>query len=301
MMNIALGFDCNFAAYAATTIKSILLHNKNVKFYLMHDNLKDSDIKKISSIIDSHNENYEWIDMSNEFNNLFTGNWKSKTLYFPIKLPTVCKDERILFLDADTFVLGDLSEFYNQNLDSYYLAAANDYGMLSDLKSNNILNLGDKALAIQEYFNNELGWDENEMLKYFNSGMLLMNLKLMRENKVEEQMIESLKHKIFAFPDQDCINYTCHNHVKIVEPKYNFMVIFKSTWKRLDDKYKQNVQAYRTEKERPLIIHYLLKPWRKPNGKLPFAKEYNRVKAMTPYKHHYSKQELLSFSWLFNF
>lgn len=46
MMNIALGFDKNFAAYAATTIKSILLHNKNVTFYLMYDNLKKSDIKK---------------------------------------------------------------------------------------------------------------------------------------------------------------------------------------------------------------------------------------------------------------
>lgn len=47
MMNIAMGFDSNFAPYAAVTIKSILLHNKNIKFYIMFDNLKQVDMKKL--------------------------------------------------------------------------------------------------------------------------------------------------------------------------------------------------------------------------------------------------------------
>ena len=164
MINIALGFDGNFAPYAATTIKSILLHNKNVTFYLMYDNLKKSDIKKISSMIESHKEHYHWIDMSGEFNDLFTGNWKSKTLYFPLKLPSICKDERVLFLDADTFVLGDLSKFYNQPLDGYYLAAVNDYGMISDLKTNNQLKLGENTVDIKHYFGNIN--DKNKFSKY---------------------------------------------------------------------------------------------------------------------------------------
>lgn len=53
MINIALGFDSNFAPYAAVTIKSILQHNQNVNFYLMYDNLKKSDMAKIDAMIDS--------------------------------------------------------------------------------------------------------------------------------------------------------------------------------------------------------------------------------------------------------
>ena len=298
MINIALGFDSNFAPYAAVTIKSILLHNKNVTFYLMYDNLKKSDIKKISSMIESHKEHYHWIDMSGEFNDLFTGNWKSKTLYFPLKLPSICKDERVLFLDADTFVLGDLSKFYNQPLDGYYLAAVNDYGMISDLKTNNQLKLGENTVDIKHYFGNIRKWNNTDMQRYFNSGMLLMNLDEMRKNNVEKAVMDSLKSNIFAFPDQDCINYVCHDHVKIVEPKYNFMVIFKSTWSRVEEETLERLLPYKTEKERPLIIHYLLKPWRKPNAELPFSKEYNEVKAMTPYKYSLTKQEFFSFKWL---
>ncbi len=295
MINIALGFDKNFAAYAATTIKSILLHNKNLKFYLMHDNLPKSDIKKISKMIEEYKEDYQWIDMSNEFDNLFTGSWKSKTLYFPLKLSSICDDERILFLDADTFVLNDLSAFYNQNLDGYYLAAVNDYGMLSDLKTDNKLKLGNETVEIKDYFKKIRKWNNTDMQRYFNSGMLLMNLDEMRKNNVQEQMIDSLKYNIFAFPDQDCINYVCHDHVKIIEPKYNFMVLFKSTWNRLDDEQKEKLLPYKEEKEQPLIIHYLLKPWRRPQDNLPFSKEYNKVKSSTPYKNVLSRQEIFQF------
>lgn len=292
MMNIALGFDKNFATYAATTIKSILLHNKNVTFYLMHDNLKKSDIKKIGDMIKEHNETCHWVDMSNEFNNLFTGSWKSKTLYFPLKLSSICDADRVLFLDADTFVTGDLSEFYSQNLDGFYLAAVNDYGMLSDLKTDNKLPLGNEKVDIKEYFSNIRKWNNTDMQRYFNSGMLLMNLDEMRKNNVQEKMLKSLEENIFAFPDQDCINFVCHDHVKIIEPKYNFMVLFKSTWNRLDDEQKARLIPYKEEHKRPLIIHYLLKPWRRPQDNLPFSKEYKKVKSLTPYKNVLSRQEI---------
>lgn len=142
-----------------------------------------------------------------------------------MKLSSICDADRVLFLDADTFVTGDLSEFYNQNLDGFYLAAVNDYGMLSDLKTDNKLPLGNEKVDIKEYFSNIRKWNNTDMQRYFNSGMLLMNLDEMRKNNVQEKMLKSLEENIFAFPDQDCINFVCHDHVKIIEPKYNFMVL----------------------------------------------------------------------------
>lgn len=301
MLNIALGFDSNFAPYAAAAIKSILLHNKDVKFYLMYDNLKKSDMAKITDMIESHPEGsgqLVWIDMTGKFSNLFTGLWKSCAVYFPLALPSICPDERILFLDADTMVTGDLTQFYNQNLEGYYLAGVQDYGMISDLNAGKTVPAGDnKTIIIKDYFETALGWNAEEMKKYINSGMLLMNLKLMREDKIEEKIYKSLKERTFAFPDQDCINFVCHDRIKILEPKYNFMIPHDNTWNNLSDDVKKELSGYKEEKETPLIIHFLKKPWRAPQDNLPFAKMYNEIRKQTPYKNLRSRQEIFQFRW----
>lgn len=301
MLNIALGFDSNFAPYAAVTIKSILLHNKDVNFYLMYNNLKKSDMAKISSMIDSCERGASktfWVDMSGKFENLFTGDWSSSAVYFPLALSSICPDERILFLDADTLVTGDLSEFYNQDLVDYYISAVHDYGMITYIDTGFPIKINNTTkITAKDYFENHLNWNSDEMKKYFNSGMMLMNLKVMRENNVEEKIFQSLKDRIFAFPDQDCINFICHEKVKIVEPKFNFMVLHDNTWNTLTENVQNSIIKYKEEKETPLIIHFLKKPWRCPIDNICFTELYNSVKMQTPYKNHRSRQENFQFRW----
>lgn len=301
MLNIALGFDGNFAPYAAVTIKSILLHNKDINFYLMYENLDKSDMAKISSMIascDGEGSKTFWVDMTGKFENLFTGVWSSHAVYFPLALPSICDDERILFLDADTLVSGDLSEFYNQDLGDYYITAVHDYGMISNINTEAPIKIDDtNVITTKEYFENHMNWNVDEMKKYFNSGMMLMNLKVMRENNVEEKIFQSLNDRIFAFPDQDCINYVCHEKVKIVEPKFNFMVLHDYTWNALAKNIQNSLIKYKEETELPLIIHFLKKPWRAPMDNVSFAELYNNVKSQTPYKNHRSRQETFQFRW----
>ncbi len=301
MINIALGFDSNFAPFAAVTIKSILLHNSEINFYLMYDNIKKSDIEKIEKMITEcpqKSNKVNWIDMSGKFNNLFTGSWSSSAVYFPLALPSICKDDRILFLDADTMVTENLSEFYNQDLTGYYIAGVHDYGMVSNINSGQLIPVdNDKKLSTKEYFEKILNWDNEEMKKYFNSGMLLMNLKAMRNDNIEEKIYTSLKEHTFAFPDQDCINFVCHNKVKILEPKYNFMILHDDVWNNLSENIKNGLQKYQNEESTPLIIHFLKKPWRKPAEKIPFSKQYNEIRKLTPYKNYRSKQETFQFRW----
>ncbi len=195
-------------------------------------------------------------------------------------------------------VTGDLSDFYNQDLTGYYLAGVHDYGMVANINSGEeIATDNNKKLFTKEYFNNFLNWNIEEMKKYFNSGMMLMNLKLMREENIEEKIYASLKEKTFAFPDQDCINYVCHAKVKILEPKYNYMVLHDNTWDNLSDEVKNSLLKYKQEKEIPLIVHFLKKPWRKPAEEVSFSKTYNQLRKLTPYKNHRSKQETFQFRW----
>ena len=172
MMNIAMGFDTNFAPYAAVTIKSILLHNKNVKFYIMYDNLDKKDMKKLSGMIDEgENCTVEWIDMTGKFDHLSAGSWKSKSVYFPVALPTLCPDDRILFLDADILVTDNLEPLYNKDMTGYYLAGARDCGLIVNFMQNTIQNSKTHGGRVpsQEYFKEVFGYTKPEdFSEYFN-------------------------------------------------------------------------------------------------------------------------------------
>ena len=114
---------------------------------------------------------------------------------------------------------------------------------------------------------------------------------------IEEKIYASLKEKIFAFPDQDCINYICHDKIKILDPRYNFMVLLDPVWNKLAPKVQESLIKYKQEKEIPLIVHFLKKPWRKPAEEVSFSKTYNQLRKLTPYKNHRSRQETFQFRW----
>lgn len=268
-MNIALGFDKNFVVHAATTICSILENNKNVEinFYLLIDKSVNFFSKfLLKCLIHSYGKNLEFIDLSCSFNNLFTGSW-SKAMYYPILLSGICPDEKILFLDSDTLVTGDLSELYNVDLSDYYCAAVQDYGMLSWIKSKHNIKLSilEKEMPIDCYFSEIRKWDMSDMKRYFNSGMLLLNLEKMRADDCEEKMINILKSEPLACPDQDCFNICFHDKVNIISPKYNFMVVSEEILANIEDSAFIQIKDYLEKSELPLIIHHLAKPWC-PNG-----------------------------------
>ena len=48
-----------------------------------------------------------------------------------------------------------------------------------------------------------------------------MNLKGLRDNKLDDSMIELLNKRYFEFPDQDVINLVCRNRIKYVSNIYN--------------------------------------------------------------------------------
>ena len=212
MMNIALGFDSNFAPYAAVTIKSILLYNKNVKFYIMYDKgLKKSDIKNISSLIKTgENCTVEWFDMTGKFDHLSAGGWKSNSVYFPVALSSICPDDRILFLDADILVTGNLENLYNQHLDGYYFAGAQDIGIFAEFFLNRpvtSVTFGGN-LYFQDYFKKLFNYSNaNDFRDYINGGIMLYNLKEMRADDIENKMYALFNQIDFAFNEQDCFNY----------------------------------------------------------------------------------------------
>lgn len=154
--------------------------------------------------------------------------------------------ERLLYLDCDIVVIGDLSELWNEEFDNFGCIAVTDMNA-DDIFHHNRM----------DTFNHT----------FINSGVLVMNLSKWREDKLGEKCISRVQN----FPpnnrmhDQDAINAELCDEIKLAHFKYNFTVptfYGDITKLRLHKKWWSSLEEAR---ENPIIIHYVykIKPWHK--------------------------------------
>ena len=155
----------------------------------------------------------------------------TSAIYFRLFIPEMFPNyDKAIYLDCDTVALSDVGELYQ-----------------IDIKDNLIGAVVDQAVAavgpFREYTKNALGIDAD---KYFNSGVIVMNLKKMRELNFYGTFCEILRsYEFIVAPDQDCLNLICQDKVHFYESGWNKMPI-----------------AGKNE-EKIYLIHYNLsmKPW----------------------------------------
>ena len=147
--------------------------------------------------------------------------------YFPDMRPNL---DKVLYLDLDLYIDQDISALWDYDLTDYAVAAIVDVNV--------------------RRFN--LTYIPNINV-YFNSGVLLMNLKYMREHDMVAKMDELLNTWRMEFPDQDALNIVCYGAVKYLSHKWNSGIIC----------------GYHTE---PIINHCVNdKPW---DIKCPFFRKW---------------------------
>lgn len=158
------------------------------------------------------------------------------------------KYEKVLYLDSDMIILNDLSGLYFTPIGDVYA------GVVEDVKGSHLY----KEPA-HTRINSNLSY-------YFNSGMMLLNLKKMREDKIYIKLLEYRKHGINYFMDQDALNVVFGTHTKKLSYQYNF---FANTpeWATFDvfvnfvkeNKYK----SFESLIENVSILHFTSssKPW----------------------------------------
>ena len=109
---------------------------------------------------------------------------------------------RAMYMDCDIVIRQDVSQlFENIDLDGYYMAGVVEAS--SDWQIHNYTKLG---LLFKEYIN---------------SGFLIMNLELMRQDKLSDKFVSILQTEALEFPDQDAINIVCQGKLKFLPPIYN--------------------------------------------------------------------------------
>ena len=248
-MNLLFAIDRKNIYLLFTCVFSILKNGNYDKYtiYVFHSDLcKDN----IDEIIKFYNE-IEWhfILLNKEmFSSFPTFKRYPEQIYYRLAAPLLLpKDlDRILYLDVDTIVIHSLKEIYEIDFENnLFVATTNTKDFLTKI---NQLRLG---ISIR---------DE---IPYVNTGVLLMNLKKLRNelsmNDIRKFM-ESKKNILFL-PDQDILTGLYGHKVKIVD---NLRFNLSDRAIRLHNLRSKNEEInINWVKENTNIIHFYgtNKPW----------------------------------------
>lgn len=267
-INVVFCVNNEYAKYLRVTIKSLLDNNKiPISLHIIGNNISRWNkyvLKNIISKYDFVDLNFYSIDCS-VLNGLYTGKWSIET-WFRILIPDILPFEikKVLYLDADTVILGNVTELYHINMENYSIA-----GALDDQSY-------DRKLYKRLNYNYELS--------YICCGVLLINLEFWRKNNIKQKIIDyAINHRhSLILPDQDSINFVCSHTKKIIPLKYNLLQNYYNYKNFFRNHCHEELKAALNS---PVIIHYGggLLPWIRDIQHHIYTNEWLKYNQKLPY------------------
>ena len=268
MINILISVNGNYIDKAETMLHSFRRNNsEDVTVYLMNHCLCDTAIKKFRKYLQLYLKmSLEVLNLSmTVFDQLPLGCGRfSVEMYYRLLAQFLLPEsvDRIIWLDADIVICGNVGRFYHQNFEGNLLVACPD----AACKDKEIIQIKKNLGLPKEHI-------------YFNSGVLLLNLEEWRKktNIHEIELAARNIAKYLVYPDQDLLNYLYAGQVKYCDQnKYNCQA------KRIGE-------LTRKQMDKIVILHYAgnVKPWK-------FYYIYELSKAVIPYW----KEVALQGKWL---
>ncbi len=246
--HICCNIDDNYAPACGVMLCSLFEHNRNEKFeiHILHSLLSEENKEYLNEITSGYDAvcNFHKVDDS-----LLDGVRSSredrpltKAAYYRILISSILDNSisKVLYLDSDLVVLGDLSPLFSIDLSGYALAATRDIGRMRDEKRMQI------SLPYHKH--------------YFASGLMLVNLDYWRAHNSENDLIAiSRKESIFLDQfDQDSLNAVFNGKWFELSVRWlrNYPYVYERSF------FENNFDRKQFE-ESPVIVHYLdyFKPW----------------------------------------
>ncbi|WP_375461954.1 glycosyltransferase family 8 protein [uncultured Enterovirga sp.] len=159
--------------------------------------------------------------------------------------------ERVLYLDADVLALADLRPLFQASLGGATIGAVRDHFRLDP---------------------QAIGFSEGE--PYFNSGVMLFDLRAWRERRAEARVLEILARQGESLPwlDQDALNIALRGEVCFLDLGWNFQprcADVPAGFLGLSE------PEYRALRAHPQLVHFTtsLKPWNAP-GRIHYSDRF---------------------------
>ena len=254
---IACGINRAYALPLAVMLESLKQHLRpgvRPVLHLIHTGLPDPILSAIGSIVETHSIRPSAAQLAGAPSDARFPVEASFPLLMPELLPASL--ERVLFLDADMLVLGDLMHVWETPLNGHVLAAAVDGAVPRCSAPRGVK--GWQALHIPAD------------APYFNGGVLLAHLALWRERDVPgraRRYLETTREPI-DFLHQEALNAVLWDDWLPLDERWNLLATLAG----------RSYGSPLSEAAQPGVVHFAgrMKPWRAPIGG-PFNAVYQRV------------------------
>lgn len=264
---VILSADNNYAGQMYVTILSILENSRDSHYYFyltVPDDFSSENKKKLIKLITKYGAKFVFITLKDEFDGVQrTIKRISTPTYYRLLAANFIplNFDKCIYLDVDTCVCSDLKCLFEIQLDDNYLAGVIEPPIAkpSEIRA--------KELNLPS------------CTSYINAGVLLMNLKKIRDDNLTDKFKILCKQK-FPNQDQDVLNIACYGHIKTIPCKFNasprnlFNIKSESVYSQ--DEIKEG-------KRHPIIIHYSdsQKPW---NSKIEMRDIWWKYAIKAPYE-----------------
>lgn len=183
--------------------------------------------------------------------------------------------EKVLYLDCDIIINKSIRELWNINFCGKTIAALMD--------------------AFSKYYRMNIDLNSNDIM--FNSGVMLIDLKRWKKNKVEQRLMEFIRSKngMIQQGDQGVLNSVLSHETYCFDPKFNSVTVFYDfTYKEMLI-YRRPPRFYTKEQveaavKEPNVIHFTTsflsnRPWIE-GCKHKYVGEWMRYKEMSPWNNY---------------
>ena len=273
---IFFAVDDGYVPFLAVTIQSIIDNSKEENLYnirILYTNISKENITKIKKLT-KENIKIEFVDLNYYIDRikdkLYTRDYYSKSTYFRLFLPNLYPQyNKILYLDSDVVLLDDVAKLYNINIKNSLIGAVPDeiVGFTPEYR---------------QYVERVVGVDSYK--HYFNAGVLLMNLKELREFRFQEKFLYLLEKNTYSVAqDQDYLNRICKGRVHFINVVWDKMPIARKSIHIKDIK----------------LIHYNFahKPWHYESVMYDeyfweYAKKTDFINEIMEVKRNYSEEQI---------
>lgn len=207
VVNIAFSCNANYIMPCYAAINSIRQNTtQRIRIFILSSSLGKEEKAIINSLKNNIIKEVHFLNVNEDKFKDFPLNrdYISVETYYRLLLPTLIpvEIEKILYLDCDIMVLGDISELYDFEFEN------NEYAVVVEDEGG-----GNQC--------NRLGF--NWKYKYFNAGVILFNLKKLRNEKMWSKAKSIYNHysNKILLQDQDILNIYFKGNLKYAPLNWN--------------------------------------------------------------------------------